>query len=218
MKKETCKDFCISIFCLMAFVLLTVLLRLVDVQPIGPNGSSVGFATVNQIVHNFTGVNWYFYYITDLLSIIPIFIVIGFAVFGLFQWINRKDIRKVDCDILLLGGFYIVVAAVYLLFETIVVNYRPVLVDGLLEPSYPSSTTMLVLCVMSTALIQIDSRFGKSVLKKILLFTIVLFVFIMVTFRLISGVHWFTDIVAGALLSIGLVLIYKAVAFLFINK
>ena len=218
MKKETCKDFCISIFCLMAFVLLTVLLRLVDVQPIGPNGSSVGFATVNQIVHNFTGVNWYFYYITDLLSIIPIFIVIGFAVFGLFQWINRKDIRKVDCDILLLGGFYIVVAAVYLLFETIVVNYRPVLVDGLLEPSYPSSTTMLVLCVMSTALIQIDSRFGKSVLRKILLFTIVLFVFIMVTFRLISGVHWFTDIVAGALLSIGLVLLYKAVAFLFINK
>lgn len=218
MKKETCKDFCISIFCLMAFVLLTVLLRLVDVQPIGPNGSSVGFATVNQIVHNFTGVNWYFYYITDLLSIIPIFIVIGFAVFGLFQWINRKDIRKVDFDILLLGGFYIVVAAVYLLFETIVVNYRPVLVDGLLEPSYPSSTTMLVLCVMSTALIQIDSRFGKSVLKKILLFTIVLFVFIMVTFRLISGVHWFTDIVAGALLSIGLVLLYKAVAFLFINK
>ena len=218
MKKETCKDFCISIFCLMAFVLLTVLLRLVDVQPIGPNGSSVGFATVNQIVHNFTGINWYFYYITDLLSIIPIFIVIGFAVFGLFQWINRKDIRKVDCDILLLGGFYIVVAAVYLLFETIVVNYRPVLVDGLLEPSYPSSTTMLVLCVMSTALIQIDSRFGKSVLKKILLFTIVLFVFIMVTFRLISGVHWFTDIVAGALLSIGLVLLYKAVAFLFINK
>lgn len=218
MKKETCKDFCISIFCLMAFVLLTVLLRLVDVQPIGPNGSSVGFATVNQIVHNFTGVNWYFYYITDLMSIIPIFIVIGFAVFGLFQWINRKDIRKVDCDILLLGGFYIVVAAVYLLFETIVVNYRPVLVDGLLEPSYPSSTTMLVLCVMSTALIQIDSRFGKSVLKKILLFTIVLFIFIMVTFRLISGVHWFTDIVAGALLSIGLVLLYKAVAFLFINK
>ncbi len=218
MKKETCKDFCISIFCLMAFVLLTVLLRLVDVQPIGPNGSSVGFATVNQIVHNFTGVNWYFYYITDLLSIIPIFIVIGFAVFGLFQWINRKDIRKVDYDILLLGGFYIVVAAVYLLFETIVVNYRPVLVDGLLEPSYPSSTTMLVLCIMSTALIQIDSRFGKSVLKKILLFTIVLFVFIMVTFRLISGVHWFTDIVAGALLSIGLVLLYKAVAFLFINK
>ena len=218
MKKETCKDFCISIFCLMAFVLLTVLLRLVDVQPIGPNRSSVGFATVNQIVHNFTGVNWYFYYITDLLSIIPIFIVIGFAVFGLFQWINRKDIRKVDCDILLLGGFYIVVAAVYLLFETIVVNYRPVLVDGLLEPSYPSSTTMLVLCVMSTALIQIDFRLGKSVLKKILLFTIVLFVFIMVTFRLISGVHWFTDIVAGALLSIGLVLLYKAVAFLFINK
>lgn len=85
MKKETCKDFCISIFCLMAFVLLTVLLRLVDVQPIGPNGSSVGFATVNQIVHNFTGVNWYFYYITDLLSIIPIFIVIGFAVFRSFS-------------------------------------------------------------------------------------------------------------------------------------
>ena len=207
-----------SMLMLAAFALWTAAVCCVDVQSIGPTGTSVGLAGINRFVHDLTGVHMQLYVITDWLSLIPAGVCMGFGMLGLGQWIRRKHLLRVDRSIFVLGGFYIVVAAVYLLFETIVVNYRPVLVDGLLEPSYPSSTTMLVLCVMSTALIQIDFRFGKSVLKKILLFTIVLFVFIMVTFRLISGVHWFTDIVAGALLSIGLVLLYKAVAFLFINK
>ena len=131
---------------LATFALWTVLVCIVDVQAIGPRGSEVGFATLNDWVHGLTGVNMTLYTVTDWLGLVPIAVAFGFGIFGLVQWIRRKSLRAVDRSILALGGFYVAVMAVYLLFETVVINYRPVLIDGYLEASYPSSTTMLVLC------------------------------------------------------------------------
>jgi undecaprenyl-diphosphatase len=135
----------------------------------------------------------------------------GFALLGLIQWIKRKHLLKVDYNIFILGGFYIVVMAVYVLFEMLVVNYRPVLIDGILEASYPSSTTMLVMCVMPTAVMQFNSRIRNKLLRNIVAAILVAFIAFMVIGRLVSGVHWFTDIIGGALLSTGLVLMYCAV-------
>ena len=137
---------------LAAFVLWTGAICFVDVRMIGPQGSSVGFAGINGFVHTLTGVHVGLYNITDWLGLVPIFVCLGFAILGLAQWIKRKSIRKVDRSILILGGFYIVTLAAYLFFESYVINYRPVLIGGYLEASYPSSTTLLVLCVMPTAL------------------------------------------------------------------
>ena len=154
---------------------------------------------------------------TDWLSIIPLGIVAGFGILGLVQLVKRRSILKVDRSILLLGGFYIVVMALFVFFEIVVINYRPVLINGLLEASYPSSTTMLVLCVMPTALIQLKARIKAEGLKKMLAVTIIAFDLFMVTGRLISGVHWLSDIVGGALLSAGLVLLYRAVSLPFLE-
>lgn len=197
---------------LAAFVLWTVAICFVDVRAIGPQGSSVGFAGINGFVHNLTGVHWSLYNITDWLGLVPIFVCMGFGVLGLVQWIKRKSICKVDHDILILGGFYIITIAAYLLFESVVINYRPVLINGYLEASYPSSTTMLVMCVMPTAIMQLGSRIKNNVLRNIVAVTIIAFVAFMVIGRLISGVHWFTDIVGGALLSAGLVTLYYSVS------
>ena len=133
----------------------------------------------------------------------------GFALLGLIQWIKRKHLFKVDYNILILGGFYIIVMAIYVLFEMLIVNYRPVLIGGILEASYPSSTTMLVMCVMPTAIIQFNARIKNNVLKRFTASVIIAFIVFMVIGRLISGVHWFTDIIGGALLSAGLVLLYR---------
>jgi undecaprenyl-diphosphatase len=149
------------------------------------------------------------YHITDWLGLVPVFVALGFAFLGLVQWITRKKLRKVDHSILLLGGFYLAVMAVYVLFETVSVNYRPVLIGGNLETSYPSSTTLLVLCVMPTAILQLNSRIQNTVLKKLLSRLLMAFVLFMVGGRLVSGVHWFTDIVGGVLLSAGLVRMYR---------
>ena len=209
--KRVRKSFIVSICLLTAFVLWTVAISFVDVRAIGPQGSSVGFAVINGYVHNLTGVHFCLYNITDWLGLVPIFVCMGFGVFGLMQWFKRKSICKVDHDILVLGGFYIVTIAAYLFFESVVINYRPVLIGGILEASYPSSTTMLVMCVMPTAVMQFNSRIRNKLLRNIVVATLVAFIAFMVIGRLLSGVHWLTDIVGGALLSTGLVLMYRAI-------
>lgn len=194
---------------LSAFVLWTVAVQFIDVRTIGPNGSSVGFATINGFVHKLTGVHMSLYNVTDWLGLVPIFVAMGFALFGFAQWIKRKHLSKVDYNIFVLGGFYIAVMAVYILFEMITVNYRPVLINGILEKSYPSSTTLIVMCVMPTAIMQFNSRIKNTALRKSVSFLFTSFVIFMVIGRLVSGVHWFTDIIGGALLSAGLVTMYR---------
>ena len=196
---------------LATFVLWTVLVRLVDVQAIGPDGSSVGFAALNGYVHALTGVHMTLYTITDWAGLVPIAVALGFAVLGLVQWIKRKRLLLVDRSILALGVFYVIVIAVYLLFEVVVINHRPVLINGYLEASYPSSTTMLVTCVMPTAMLQLRTRIKNRAVRRCVLLAIAVFIALMVIGRLLSGVHWITDIIGGALFSSGVVLIYASV-------
>ncbi len=195
----------------MAFVLWTVLVCFIDVRAIGPRESSVGFATLNEYVHNLTGVNMYLYVITDWLGLVPIGVAFSFAVLGLVQWIKRKSLLKVDRSILTLGGFYIVVMALYILFEIVVINYRPTLIGENLEASYPSSTTMLVTCVMPTAMMQFSTRIKNDLFRRCVMFTTTVFIAFMVIGRLVSGVHWITDIIGGALLSTAIVLMYYSI-------
>ena len=210
MKKEV-KKLCIGTGLLALFALWTVALRFIDVGAIGPYGSSVGFATINKLVHDITGVHMWLYTVTDWLGLVPIFFIFGFSVLGLVQWFKRKSLFKVDFSILTLGVFYIAVMAAYVFFEVFVLNCRPILINGNLEASYPSSTTMLVMCVMPTAVMQFNARIVNHALKRCITLAISAFTAFMVIGRLVSGVHWFSDIIAGALLSGGLVMIYYSI-------
>lgn len=206
MKERKFRKLWSAICLLAAFVLWTAAVQFVDVQAIGPQGSCVGLAAINGFWHEIIGVNWMLYVITDWLGLIPLGVVLLFAMLGLHQWVTRKDLRKVDTDILILGGYYLAVLAVFLFFEMVKINYRPVLIDGHLETSYPSSTTLLVLCVMPTALMQLQTRLkrrGKMVGRIITVFGV-----FMVIGRVLAGVHWLTDIIGGMLLSAGLVMLY----------
>lgn len=197
-----------AIFMIVSFVLWTIIAKFVDVKQIGPNNSYVGLSTMNSFVHNLTGCNMLLYTITDWLGIVPIILVLVFGIIGLIQWIKRRNFLKVDYDILILGLYYIVVFIFYILFENVVVNYRPVLIDGYLEVSYPSSTTLIVLSVMPTIIIQVNIRINNIILKKVLIYCIIVFSCFMVVGRILSGVHWISDIIGGLLLSSGLVIMY----------
>lgn len=205
------KKFTAAAIWLTAFLVWTITVLTADRQPLGPGGSVVGLATLNGLFHNFTGVHMALYHITDLLSIIPLGIVSFFGLMGLTQWVRRKKLRHVDYDILALGGFYGAVLGLFFFFENCIVNYRPVLIEGVPEASYPSSTTMLVMCVMPTAMMQVMRRIENRLLRNTVIILFGLFTLFMVTGRLISGVHWLTDIIAGALLSAGMVTLYSAV-------
>lgn len=208
MRKDNQKTLYTAICTLAVFVLWTIAIQYVDVKAIGPQNSSVGLATLNQFIHNLTGVNMSLYTITDWLGLVPFVFAIGFALLGFIQWIKRKRILKVDYSILVLGGFYVLVIAMYIFFELCVVNYRPILINGVLEASYPSSTTMLVMCIMPTAIMQFNNRIKNEALKKLISVLIIVFILFMVVGRIFSGVHWITDIIGGTMLSCGLVMLY----------
>mgnify|MGYP004606567049 FL=1 len=208
--RKTKKIVSAGILLLAAFAVWTFLIQTVDVQQIGPRQSAVGFATVNGWFHRLTNVHWMLYTLTDWLGLVPIVVCLLFACVGLAQLVQRRSLLKVDLDILLLGVYYVLVIFAYLLFEMIPLNYRPVLIEGILEASYPSSTTLLVLSVMPTLHFQAERRLKNSKLRHGIKVLTVLFSVFMVVGRLLSGVHWLTDIVGAILLSGGLFLLYKA--------
>ena len=181
-----------------------------DVQPVGEMGTDIGFASVNTAFHGFTGVHMGLYYLTDALSIIPLGFVVGFGILGVVQWLCRKNLKSVDRSLIVMGIFYVAVFAVYALFEVVDINYRPVLIDGNLEGSYPSSTTMLAMCVLPTAALQLKKRIKTVWIGKLVTAALYAFTAFMVIGRLISGVHWITDIIGGLLVSAGLVFLYDA--------
>ena len=202
---------------LAAFVLWTFIIMNVDVQNVGQQGTSVGLAVFNTWFHQITGVHMWLYIVTDWLGLVPVAICMCFAVLGLVQLIRRRSLFKVDIDIILLGIYYLLVISGYLIFEMIPINYRPIPIDGFMEASYPSSTTLLVLSVMPTLIFQIKRRCTSQITKYITYIFALLFSVFMVIGRLISGVHWATDIIGSVFLSFGLFALYCA-AVQFIDK
>ena len=152
---------------IVAFAVWTALIQMVDVQPLGQNGTNIGFASFNCWFHGLTGVNMTIYTITDWMGLIPLVVCLIFAGIGVVQLIMRRSLFKVDPDIIILGVYYVVVILAYLIFEMISINYRPILINGVMEASYPSSTTLLVLCVMLTLIEQIQRRLSSIAVKRI---------------------------------------------------
>lgn len=218
MKKSEKKNLLIGSIFLAMFAVWTALIQSVDVQPLGQNGTSIGFATFNCWFHHFTGVNMAIYTITDWMGLVPVVICLIFAGIGLVQLIKRRSLFRVDADIMILGVYFVIVFLAYAIFEMIPINYRPILIEGIMEASYPSSTTLLVLSVMPVLIEQIQRRLSGIGVKRIITIAAIAFSVFMVTGRLISGVHWFTDIVGGVLLSAGLFNTYKAAVMLSIKK
>ncbi len=186
-------------------VIFTILIKVVDVKAVGVNNSNIGFSTVNKFISEKIGVNMLWYSITDWLGVVAILFALGYAIIGGIQVIKRKSIFKVDKEIIALGIFYILIVAVYILFEKLSLNYRPVLMDGVAEASYPSSHTLMSVCICGSAILINKKLFNNKISKILNVLSLILIIAIVVG-RLISGVHWFTDIIGGLLISSALLM------------
>lgn len=208
MKNSSKKKIMFSLVLLFLFVIFTILIKIVDVQAIGPQGSEVGLATINKSFHDFLNYNETFYKISKILGYLSFLIIALYGIIGLYQLIKRKSIFKVNKNILILGAFYVLVLFVYGLFEIVIVNYRPVLEEGVLEASYPSSHTILSICVCLSSIVISNKIFkNKKNTKLFNYITAILMIAIIVT-RILSGVHWLTDIIGAILISTSLCMMF----------
>lgn len=209
MKRKEKTSLLAGIGFLTAFLLWTILIQCVDVQAAGPSGTKVGFAAFNLWFHRLTGVHMALYTITDWLGLVPILVCLCFGALGATQLIRRRSLLRVDPDLILLGLYYILVILAYLFFEMVPINYRPILIRGALEASYPSSTTLLVLSVMPTLRFQIGRRAKRPLIRRAAGVFAAAFSAFVVIGRLLAGVHWATDIIGAVLLSAGLFSLYR---------
>lgn len=204
------KNIIISIVLIILSVLFTELVKNIDVKPIGPNESLVGFADINRLFHNLIGSNMIIYKITEFLGYIPIVMALVYVFIGLKELIERKSLLKVDREMYILALFYVLVVGVYVFFEKFIVNYRPILIDGVLEASYPSSHTLMSICLCGSSII-INKKIFKNKFGDVENILSVILILLIVIGRIISGVHWFTDILGGIIISSALLVVFYSV-------
>ena len=194
-----------------AFVVFTLLLLIVDIQAIGPLGTKVGFGALNGFVARTFPENPTWDMIAKVTGILLLLVAAFFAFLGAKQLWERRSITRVDHDILALGAVYAADLVLYVIFEKLVINYRPVLEDGELAASYPSSRTVLVFSVFGMAIAgRFGSIFGSRGLRTAACWISGILIVAMIATRLMSGVHWVTDIIGSVFLSNGLFLLYAA--------
>ena len=196
--------------CILLFLVVILLVKTVDVQAIGPEETSIGLAGINGAIHETTGVRMLWYRITNYLGILSILTAVCFACLGLYQLIRRRSLKKVDREILVLGGLYVVLAVVYVFFEFVVISERPIIMPGdeHVEASFPSTHTMLAYVILGSAMIILDKYVSNQRLCGLLQAIAGILIFAAVFGRLLSGVHWFTDILGGILLSSALLILF----------
>lgn len=197
------RNIIISVILTIVSIVYTILVKTVDVKPIGPNNSNIGFSRLNDAFRSLIGSSTLIYKITEVFGLILLLLVVIYGCIGIGQLISRKKIFKVDREIIILGCLYVLMMVVYVFFEKVVINYRPILIDNELEASYPSSHTILALCVGLSSLKVSKRYFNKKYIKIINYITIGLMLVVFLG-RLISGVHWLSDIIGGLIISLTL--------------
>lgn len=202
-----------SIFMVIITAAYTAAVLRVDVQPIGPSGTEVGLATFNDMCQKIIGVNFTYYRIAELLGLVVLGVFAIFALMGLVQLIKRRNLLKVDKNILVLGGMYLIMFSIYVLFEKVVVNYRPVIMPGetMPEASFPSSHTMMAIVVAVGTMMQLKYYVKRKSAKVFLMFDLIVLMMMTVAARILSGAHWASDIIAGILIALTLLSLYCAV-------
>ena len=166
------RNIIISVILTIVSIVYTILVKTVDVKPIGPNNSNIGFSRLNDAFRSLIGSSTLIYKITEVFGLILLLLVVIYGCIGIGQLISRKKIFKVDREIIILGCLYVLMMVVYVFFEKVVINYRPILIDNELEASYPSSHTILALCVGLSSLKVSKRYFNKKYIKIINYITI----------------------------------------------
>ena len=201
------KSYILSLFLLVLAITFTILVAKVDVKPVGPINpetgvtSEVGFATINSAIAKRFEYNSVCYNISKYVGFLAFAFIAFYGIIGLIELIKKKSFKDINKVLYALVVFYVCIAIIYALFEVLTINYRPILMDNELEASYPSSHTLLAICVCGSSLIVSHHLIKKEKLKIILNVVATIMMILIIVTRFLSGVHWFTDIIGAIIIS-----------------
>jgi len=183
--------------------------------------TTIGLSTINNGFHALTGTNILWFDITDYMGISSIVLGLCFALIGLIQLIKGKSFAKVDSSLYFLGGVYVLLGIIYVAFEKIVINYRPIILPDATSPeaSFPSSHTLLIFVILATAIIETKLLLkDNKVFTNVFTFLACLGIIVAVFGRLFCGAHWLTDIVSSIFLSLSIIFAFKGFVTIEIHK
>ena len=204
------KNVLLSIVMTIVSAIYVYLVKNVDVQAIGPNNTSVGFGKINKAFINLVGSNMTIYKLTEVVGLLVLLIVGVYGIIGIIQLYKRRSLFKVDKEIISLGVLYVLMLMVYVFFEKVIINYRPIIIDGELEASFPSSHTILALCIGISSLMVSKKYVPKKYINLTTFVTVLLLTLVFVG-RTISGVHWISDIIGGVQISLTLLMYFYTI-------
>lgn len=214
--KENIKQIIFTGLMLVLAVLFTIAVKKIDTAIVW--GKEIGFSNINIAIHNFLQTSETFDKISDIMMVVSALLLGGLVFMATYQLISGKGLKAVDRELVVSGAVLLLTAGIYFLFEAVVINFRPVLIDGYLEASYPSTH---VLFSMVVNIISIDYIISKIKNKKIMLPAVIsVSVVTVVGFcsRVLSGMHWLTDIVGALLFAGALIMIYYTLKGIFIKN
>lgn len=196
------------------FIILTVLVLVVDVKVNDVTGTDIGLSTFNEFFNDLPKNNIWDQ-ISDIVMYISLASILVFVGIGIYQWIKRRSLKKVDFEIMFLGVFIVLMVGFWLVFDKLVViNYRPMKINGEIESSYPSTHVMVVTFLLFASCYFINKKWNTK-LVNVLSYTVASIIVIATSiFRVAAGMHWVTDVLGGILLGIVLYLGFLSVILL----
>lgn len=201
MNKEK-RNYYITLAIFIVFIIFTIGVMNIDVMAIGPKDGKVGFSTINKKVFEIFGQNDKWDQVSDKLLSISVFVELGFILITIFQIIKRKSLFKIDYDISIFFILYIIFALINVFFDYIAINNRPIIEDGKVEASYPSTHTFMTVFMLGFLMIEIWCRIKNKAIKNIIYTICVIIMIAMPILRVIAGRHWLTDVIGGVILGL----------------
>ncbi|MBQ0071593.1 MAG: phosphatase PAP2 family protein [Spirochaetales bacterium] len=196
---------------LAAFLFLLLLLCFVDRGHIGAMGTEVGLSSINGFFFKTFGRSDLFDKLSDVVFLLTFLYPAFFGVMGIVELIQKKDLKKVHKSLLAFIPVFVLLVVLYLLFTKVSPNYRPVLTEEGLEESFPSSHVMVSIMFSLTGLTMFrDFHFKlNSAISKTVETAAFVLPCLVAVFRLLSGMHWFTDVLGGIFLGAFLVQLHR---------
>ena len=201
----------VAVACTVIFILFTIMVTALDGQTV--DGHRLGLATMNGWWRDLVGVNAAWRVVSDVVAVGTVFGAVGLLIVQIVAVVRGRGLRPVVRDWWGVDLVLISLGICYGLFQIVVINYRPLLMHGVAEASYPSSHVLLFATVWPLLILTLWRMTKRRWVRVTVMVVGMMVMLAGIVARALSGYHWLSDLVGGVLLGVTLVAWYLALQY-----